>query len=101
VAKQSATRKYSGSCSEVFRIEFTKRALKSLRSFQPQVRQRVLEKIGELPSDPFPHGVLKVHGEQNVYRLRVGDYRILYEVYKNGEVILIVKVEHRSTVYER
>jgi len=57
------------------------------------------EKKAELGEDPFPRGVVKIHGEDNTYRSRVGDYRVLYEVYHRQHTILVVKIEHRSTVY--
>ncbi|MBI4258860.1 MAG: type II toxin-antitoxin system RelE/ParE family toxin [Thaumarchaeota archaeon] len=83
-----------------FRIEYSSRAQRSLGSFSQIIRRRVLEKISELAENPFPRGVVKIHGEDNTYRLRVGDYRVLYEVYPQQRAILIVKIEHRSTVYD-
>ncbi len=65
------------------------------------VRRRVLDKIAELGENPFPRGIVKLHGEENIYRLRVGDYRVLYEFYPQQLVILIAKIDHRSTVYSR
>ena len=82
-----------------FRIEYSSHAQRSLASFSQSVRRRVLEKIAELGEDPFPRGVVKIHGEDNTYRSRVGDYRVLYEVYHRQHTILVVKIEHRSTVY--
>lgn len=82
-----------------FRIEYSRRAERSLRSYNPDIRRRILDKIADLRDNPFPRGVLKLRGEENVYRLRVGDYRVLYEVYLQQNAILIVKIDHRSTVY--
>ncbi|MBM3897295.1 MAG: type II toxin-antitoxin system RelE/ParE family toxin [Thaumarchaeota archaeon] len=82
-----------------FRIEYSSRAQKSLGSLSSDTRRRVLEKISELSENPFPRGVVKLHGEENTYRLRVGDFRVLYEVYRQQRAILIVKIEHRSTAY--
>lgn len=54
----------------------------------------------ELQIDPFPRGVVKLQGRESIYRVRVGDYRILYEVFSSEGLVLIEKVDHRSTAYE-
>jgi len=82
-----------------FRIEYSRRAQRSLRSFNRDIRRRILEKMATLHDNPFPRGVLKLRGEENVYLLRIGDYQVLYEVYLERGAILIVKIDHRSIVY--
>jgi len=82
-----------------FNIRYSKHALKSLKLFSQVIRRRVLERIEELQDNPFPRGTVKIHDEDNLYRLRVGDYRVLYEVYPKEGLVLIIKIDHRSTVY--
>ena len=53
----------------------------------------------ELQVNPFPRGAVKLQGGERVYRVRVGDYRILYEVLGSEGLVLIEKIDHRSTVY--
>ncbi|MFI5419656.1 MAG: type II toxin-antitoxin system RelE/ParE family toxin [Nitrososphaerales archaeon] len=65
----------------------------------PDLRRRIIDKIAEFQENPFPHGVIKIHGEQDVYRQRVGYYRILFEVHQDQRALVIVKVEHRRSVY--
>jgi mRNA interferase RelE/StbE len=55
-----------------------------------------LEELGE---DPFARGTVKLQGRDNVYRVRVGNYRILYEVLSSEKIVLVEKIDHRSTIY--
>jgi len=53
-----------------------------------------------LREKPVFRGVVKLRGEKDVYRLRVGDYRVLYKILWEEEVVLVFKVEHRKKAYE-
>jgi len=53
----------------------------------------------ELRDNPFPKGSIKIRGEKDIYRLRVGDYRILYKTLWDEGAILVFKIEHRRAVY--
>lgn len=63
------------------------------------LRKRIIEKLKELEENPFPRGSIKLRGEKDAYRLRIGDYRILYIVLWDEGVALVFKIDHRSTVY--
>lgn len=80
-------------------IEFSRRALKTLEKSDSQTRKRILEKIKELRENPFPRGCRRVKGETHVYRLRVGNKRILYKILWDEGVALVFKIEHRRRVY--
>jgi mRNA interferase RelE/StbE len=56
-------------------------------------------RLEELGDDPFPRGAIKLQGREGVYRIRVGDYRVLYEVFRKESVVLVDKIDHRSGVY--
>ncbi len=73
-------------------------AAKSLRRIAPEPRRRLVEAINRLAHEPAAGGVLK--GEfSGLRRLRVGDYRIVYEVIDNELTILVVRIAHRRDVY--
>ena len=55
--------------------------------------------IQALATEPFPHGIRKLTGADDVYRLRVGRYRVLYTVEAGRLVVLVLKVGHRKDVY--
>jgi mRNA interferase RelE/StbE len=63
------------------------------------VQKRIIGRIEALAVNPRPHGVEKLAGEDQTYRVRVGEYRILYEVHDAALVVLVVKVGHRREVY--
>ncbi|MBX3739382.1 MAG: type II toxin-antitoxin system RelE/ParE family toxin [Akkermansiaceae bacterium] len=66
---------------------------------QPAVAQRVDAAILKLADDPHPPGSLKLAGDENAYRIRVGDYRIIYEIRNEVLVVLVVKIGHRKDIY--
>lgn len=84
-----------------FRIEFTPAAFRQLKGFHEKVRRRLALKIDSLASDPRPAGCAKLRGSGNIYRVRVGVYRILYQVRDEDLLILVVGIAHRSRAYRR
>lgn len=63
------------------------------------VRRRVKEAIDELVSDPTPLGATRLRGRENSYRIRIGNYRLVYEVHATEIVVYVVGVAHRREVY--
>ena len=82
-----------------FNIYFNPSAEKELRRLPKDIMQRAMEKIEDLGSEPFPSQSIRISGAERLYRLRVGDYRIVYEVDVKKEVVTIHYVRHRSVVY--
>ena len=81
-----------------YRIEIKKPTAKELEKIAQKDRIRIIEKIRSLSSDPKPVGSKKLSGD-NKYRLRQGDYRILYEIFKSTITIVVVRIAHRRDVY--
>lgn len=82
-----------------FSIEFTPSAVREFKRLPKEVQQRISPSIERLARDPFPHGVKKLIAEQNVYRIRVGDYRVLYQVEADKLIVLVLKIGHRREIY--
>jgi mRNA interferase RelE/StbE len=82
-----------------YEVRLSKRAAKELRTLDSATKRRIVSRLEELGEDPFPRGVVKLQGRDNVYRARVGDYRILYEVLTAEKLVLVDKIDHRSGVY--
>lgn len=80
------------------KILFTKSSEKDLTSLEKSLQRKIFNKIKTLSEDPYPFGSQKLEGGKG-YRLRVGNYRVVYEVFKNKLVILIIKIAHRKEVY--
>lgn len=83
-----------------FRIEFTTAAAREIRKLDPQIRRRILSGVTDLERDPRPHGCRKLAGYDNAWRIRVGDYRVLYEVIDEQVLVTVVRVAHRRAVYD-
>ena len=81
-------------------IEVTPRARKGLKALPIRERQRVAEQIDALKTDPRPKGCKKLKGREDFYRIRVGDYRVVYQVEDEVLMILIVRVGDRKEIYE-
>jgi mRNA interferase RelE/StbE len=82
-----------------YRIEFVSQAAKQFRTLPSQVQERLKAKIDTLSTNPRPYGVTKLAGEDDLYRIRGGDYRIIYTIQDEHLLILVVKVGHRRDVY--
>lgn len=83
-----------------FRVELGSNAFRALSKFDKINKTRIITKIKSLKETPFPVGSIKMEGEENVYRLRSGDMRILYKLLKSEKVILIFKIEKRGKAYD-
>ena len=82
-----------------YRIEFTKKANKQFQALPQQIQKRIEPKIAALAENPRPHGVVKLSGEDNAYRIRVGDYRVVYYIEDESVLVLVFRVDHRRDVY--
>jgi mRNA interferase RelE/StbE len=84
-----------------YKLIFKPSVEKDLRSLPQAVVKRVVGRIEALGESPFPHGSIKLAGAEELYRLRVGDYRIVYAVDQDLRQIVVCYVRHRRDVYRR
>jgi mRNA interferase RelE/StbE len=84
-----------------YRIVLTPAARRQFRKLAPDVKKRLASMIDRLADEPRPPGVVALSDTKHGYRLRVGDYRVLYEVYEDRLVLLVIRVGHRREVYRR
>jgi len=84
-----------------YRIEWKSSAFHELKRLGRQIVPRIVEAVDSLSNDPFPSGARKLHGVEHTYRLRVGDYRVVYEALGNERLVTIIRVRHRREAYER
>ena len=74
---------------------------KQLDALPDDVYDRIAEKIEQLAEDPRPDGVVKIKGSDNEYRIRIGDYRVRYEIDDKELIILLLQCTHRKDVYRK
>ena len=84
-----------------YQVEIARRAAKALARLPRKEQQRVRLAIDLLAETPRPPGCVAFAGEARAYRVRVGDYRIVYEVFDDRLVVQVVRIGHRRDVYRR
>jgi mRNA interferase RelE/StbE len=81
-------------------VAFKPSADKALRKLPSKVQERIALATKELRDDPRPRGCKKLKGEDNLWRIRVGDYRVVYTIKDDQLIVLVVRVAHRKDVYQ-
>ena len=84
-----------------YRILFVSRAEKGFRRLSADIQDRIISVINSLAEDPRPSGAVKLKGSDNLYRVRVGDHRIIYAIEDDSLVVLVVEVGHRREIYRK
>lgn len=82
-----------------YQVEVARRAVRSIARLPRREQQRIRAAIDLLADEPRPPGCVALKGEERAYRVRVGAYRIVYEVHDRRLVVLVVRVGHRRDVY--
>lgn len=82
-----------------YEIHFAPSAAKQFRKLRRDIRPRVEAKIDSLAANPRPRGVEKLAGAENLYRVRAGDFRVVYEIHDKRLIVLVVRVGDRRDVY--
>jgi mRNA interferase RelE/StbE len=83
----------------MYQIRLTNSAQKDLDKLHGNLWERLRTAIQGLGEEPRPHGYTKLRTDSNLFRVRVGDYRILYEISDSNQSVLVLRVKHRREVY--
>ena len=83
-----------------YRLELKPAARRSLRKLPQDMQKRVARKLETLARNPRPAGAEKLKGLPDLYRLRVGDYRVLYQIQETILLVLVVQLGHRRKIYK-
>ena len=84
-----------------YTIEVAPAAERALKALPKPIQTQIVRRIDKLAIEPRPHGVEKLTGEDHLYRIRSGNYRILYEIHDRKLLVLVVKIGDRKEVYRR
>jgi len=83
-----------------FEVHLSSKATKFLKNADKKLYDRIINKLKRLSEDPFPQDAKRVLGQkEKVSRVRVGDYRILYVVYLDKNIVLVADVDKRERIY--
>ena len=84
-----------------YRVVLTSSAEKELKELSAQLNARIVPRLENLASNPRPPGCKKLKGGDREWRIRVGDYRVVYTIDDAKLLVEVMRIRHRSEVYER
>ena len=82
-----------------YRVTIRPSADKVLHKLPRDMQRRILERLDELATNPRPDNVVKMAGSEDLWRIRVGDYRIVYEIHDREITVYVLAIGHRREVY--
>lgn len=87
----------------IYRVEFTKSARKEFEQLPARILSKTAEALNLLSQNPYSEllKLKKLKGAENLFRIRLGDYRVVYEIRKKRLIVLVIKIGHRREIYRR
>lgn len=84
---------------DFYQVKWKHSAQKELKSLDKKTILKILESVEGLAKNPYPLGSKKLKGTEFIYRIRLGDYRVIYSVESNILTVEIIKIGHRRDIY--
>jgi mRNA interferase RelE/StbE len=84
----------------VYEVLLERRAERDLKKLSQAMFYRVIPQIKDLSENPKPSGCRKITGSKNDWRIRIGDYRIIYEIDEKEKAVKVMRIRHRREVYK-
>jgi mRNA interferase RelE/StbE len=84
-----------------YHVEISRAAAKQFEALPRREQERIMPALLALADDPRPHGVVKIKGVDDQYRIRVGEYRVLYAIADDRLIVLVLRIGHRRDVYRK
>ncbi len=81
-------------------VDLTTSAQRELDKLERTIARRIVAALRQLEVEPRPHGVKKLAGKADLYRVRVGDFRIVYTIEDDKLIVLVVKIADRKQIYK-
>jgi len=82
-----------------YQIEWKNSAVRDLKRLDRSIIPRIIDAVDGLSTQPLPPGVVKLQGSQHTYRIRIGNYRVIYDLHESVLVIEVIRVRHRKEAY--
>ena len=83
-----------------YRVDIKRNAQKQLAKLSSINADKIVKEIRALANNPRPNGCKKLVGSENTYRIRLGDYRIIYSIFENRLIVQVIKIGHRKDIYK-
>ncbi len=84
-----------------YEIRWKRSAERDIRGIEPQYILQIIEAIKSLADTPFPSQCRKLRGAENLHRIRVGNYRVIYQIELEKKLVIIYYIRHRKKVYKK
>lgn len=82
-----------------YAIQWSPKAVKELADLDNAIIRRIRTAVATLADNPHPIKSLKLSGSTNQWRIRIGDYRVVYEIHDDRLIVLVIRVGHRKEIY--
>jgi mRNA interferase RelE/StbE len=82
-----------------YKVEFAASAVREFRALERPMQRRIAVRIDQLAENPLPPDVKKLSGKPDHYRIRVGEYRVIYRMESKRVTVVVVKIGHRRDIY--
>ena len=83
----------------LYKVQLAPAAERQIKKLERAVQKRIIERLESLEQNPRPHGILKLEGSDNTFRVKVGDYRIVYEIQDENVLVLVLRVGDRKEIF--
>jgi len=83
----------------VYEVYLERTAERDLKRLSADIFHRIIIRIKSLAKDPKPSGSLKIRGSKSDWRIRIGDYRVIYEIDERTNAVKVMRIRHRREVY--
>ena len=84
----------------MYSVHFKRSTIKEIEDLEDSIMNRVIDKLELLKDNPRPEGCRKIKSSQDLWRIRVGEYRIIYQIDDQDQKLTIRSIKHRSKAYE-
>jgi len=84
-----------------YEVSLTPAAVKYLGKMQKKIARQLVRRLEGLADDPQPRGCVKLKTDKERYRIRSGDYRIIYEIRDKVLLVLVIRIDHRQSIYDK
>ena len=85
----------------MYSVKFSPSAKGDFRSLDKKIQRQIANKLDKLAKDPNSLKSEKIKCSESFYRIRSGDYRIIYEIFNDELIILVIKIGHRRDIYDK
>jgi mRNA interferase RelE/StbE len=85
----------------VYEVLLERRAQRDIKKLPTEAFHRIIPSVKALAEDPKPPGCRKIAGSKNDWRIRIGEYRVIYEIDEHAEAVKVMRVRHRKEVYRK